>query len=176
MPRRSELGWILAMVVVAVTLGFFIGGGPSLLTDRGAEDGPVVAASADTTTSTTAGAGATTTTAVAETTTTMVARAAREVSVRVYNGSTKPGQAVRVGDRLKAEGYQVLTPGPSPGEPLPASVVHFVEGFAAEAEALASSLGLPASAAAPAPSPPIVQGIGPAQLVLIVADDLVLPT
>ena len=81
---------------------------------------------------------------------------------------------MRVGDRLKAGGYEVLAPGPSPSDPLPRSIVHFVEGFSAEAAALASSLGLPATAAAPAPNPPLVAGVGDAELVLVVADDLVL--
>jgi hypothetical protein len=34
-------------------------------------------------------------------------------------------------------------------------------------------MGLPARAAEPMPDPPIVEGVAPAQLVLIVADDLV---
>lgn len=162
------------MVAVAVTLGFFIGGGPSLLRD--ASDGDVLAVAA---TSTTAADGETTTTTAATdaeaTTTTAPARAPGEVSVKVYNGSTKPGQAVRVGDRLKTEGYQVLAPGPSPGDPLPASIIHFVDGYHAEAAAMATLLGLPAAAAAPMPNPTLVKDVGPAQLVLIVADDLVLP-
>ena len=94
--------------------------------------------------------------------------------MRVYNGSTKAGQAVRVGDRLEDAGYRVLTPGASPSDPYPASVIHFVEGFQAEALAMASLLGLPPEAGSPAPDPPPVKGVGPAQLVLIVADDLVL--
>lgn len=173
-PRRSEIGWILAMVVVAVTLGFFIGGGPSLLT-READEGLAVAVSASSTTETTAVDETTTTTAVPETTTTVPARPPGEISVRVYNGSSTAGQAVRVGDRLRAAGYEVLTPGPSPTDPLPAgSIIHFIEGFHLEAAALASLLGLPAGAAAPAPNPPLVAGVGPAELILIVGDDLVL--
>lgn len=165
------------MVVVAVALGFFIGGGPALLSQPDTGD-VVEAAGASTTTTGLDPTSTTTSSPEAETTTTTAApppaRAPGEVSVRVYNGSRTPGQAVRVGDRLKAAGYQVLTPGPSPGDPLAASVVHFAEGFGAEATALASLLGLPASAAVPAPNPPPVAGIGAAQLVLIVADDLVL--
>ena len=174
MPRRSELGWIAVMVVVAVTLGFFIGGGPSLLT---AQDDAIALSSAtsapitSTTTSTTAAAASEATT----TTSGAIVRPPAEVSVRVYNGSRTAGQAVRVGDRLKASGYQVLAPGPSPSDPLAASVVHFVDGFAAEAAALASTLGLPASAAAPMPSPAPVRDVGDAKIALIVADDLVMP-
>ena len=165
------------MVVVAVTLGFFIGGGPSLLTED-ADEGRAVAVSASSTTTTAAAVDAdesTTTTAVPATTTTVPARPPGEVGVRVYNGSSTAGQAVRVGDRLRAAGYEVLTPGPSPTDPLPAgSIIHFVEGFHLEAAALASLLGLPAGAAAPAPNPPLVAGVGPAELTLIVGDDLVL--
>ena len=163
------------MVVVAVTLGFFIGGGPSLLTDRDEDELGVLSASADTTT--TGVEETTTSTAAASetTTTTVAARPASEVSVRVYNGSTKAGQAVRVGDRLKAAGYQVLAPGPSPGDPLPTSIIHFAEGYWGDALALATALDLPASVALPAPNPPLVTGVGDAKLVLIVADDLVLP-
>jgi hypothetical protein len=157
------------MVVVAVTLGFFIGGGPSLLSQRGEGDG-AVAASADTTT--TIAAETTTTAPPVETTTTVVARPPGEVSVRVYNGSTKGGKAIRVGERVKAAGYQLLPPGPSPSEPLARSVVHFVAGYAAEGAALALALGLPARAAELMPDPPLVTGAAPAQLVLICADDL----
>lgn len=171
MPRRSELGWILVMVVVAVTLGFFIGGGPSLLRQRDdAEPTSVVAASAGTTTTI---AAEPTTTVVAETTTTVATRPAGDVVVRVYNGSTKAGQAVRTGDQVKAKGYQVLAPGPSPADPLARSVVHYIEGYAAEATALALAMGLPARAAEAMPNPPPVTGAPPANLVLIVADDLV---
>ena len=168
------------MVAVAVTLGFFIGGGPSLLSQRGGDDDVTLAA----VTATTAAPASSTTTAPPVTSTTStsdvtvaaaVARPPREVSVRVYNGSTTAGQAVRVGDRVRAGGYQVLPPGPSPADPLPASVIHFVPGFDAEAAALAAVLGLPASAAAPAPTPALVKDVGGAELVVIVADDLVVP-
>ena len=170
MPRRSELGWVLVMVVVAVTLGFFIGGGPSLLTNRGASEALV--ASTDDGTATTTTTPTTTTTADSTTTTTVALRPPAEVQVRVYNGSRTPGQAVRVGDKLEAAGYAVLEPGPSPSEPRPSSAIHFVEGFAGEAAALAAALGLPAASASPMPSPAPVGGVGPAQLVVIVADDL----
>lgn len=169
------------MVAVAVTLGFFIGGGPALLAEgsgdaTGVITSPSSSSSSTTTTTTGLDAATTTTTTAGEATTTTAppARAPGEVSVKVYNGSTTAGQAVRVGDRLKAAGYRVLAPGPSPGDPRPASVVHFVDGFAAEAAALAVTLGLPATAAAPMPSAPPVRDVGAAQLVLIVADDLVL--
>ena len=166
------------MVVVAVTIGFFIGGGPTLLSqadDAGA--GATIAASSPSSTTTIAAVETTTTTAAppeTTTTTTMPSRPPSEVSVRVYNGSTKAGQAVRVGDRLEDAGYRVLTPGASPNDPYPASVIHFVEGFQTEALAMASLLGLPPESGSPAPDPPPVKGVGPAQLVLIVADDLVL--
>jgi hypothetical protein len=97
------------------------------------------------------------------------------VALRVYNGSTTAGQAVRVGDRLEAAGYQVLTPGPSPKDPIAASVIQYAEGFASEAAVLAELLGLPATSAVPAPDPPTVPGVDPASIVLIVGDDLVLP-
>src|SRR5687768_509186 len=164
------------MGAVAIALGFLIGGGPSLLggsPDEGL-DARVSAATSSTTApfppSTTARAAAattTTTTVPTTTTTTVAARPPSQVSVRVYNGSTKPGQAVRVGDLLKPEGYQLLAPGPSPSDPLDASVVHFVAGFEAEAAGLAQTLGLAPSAIAPMPAP--VKDVGPAQLVLIVA-------
>jgi hypothetical protein len=176
MPRRSELGWILVMVVVAVSLGFLIGGGPSLLTGGGADaSGDAVVAASSSTTTATPGVEVTTvppatTTATA---TTVPGRAPKDVAVRVYNGSTKAGQAVVVGDRLKAAGYNVLAPGPSPSDPLAASVIQFAEGYAPEAAALAVLLGLPATATTPLPTPPVVAGIGPANVVLIVADDLV---
>lgn len=180
------------MVVVAVTLGFIIGGGPSLLTQRGHEEllGEQLSASTkELTTTTTAAAPrrskaprstssspapSTPSSAPTSTTTsTVAARAPKDVGVRVYNGSTKAGQAVVVGDRLKAAGYNVLAPGPSPRDPLATSVIHYVEGYAAEAAALAATLGLAATATAPMPTPPPVAAVGPASLVLIVAGDLV---
>ena len=168
------------MVVVAVLLGFFIGGGPSLLSG-GADEAVgerVVAATTSTTDATTtsvaqngepSGSSSTTT----STTTTVAVRPVSDVSVKVYNGSTKPGQAVRVGDRIKTAGYEVLTPGPSPSDPLESTVVHFVAGYEIEAAALAETLGLPTTAASPMPSPAPVKDVGAAHLVLIVADDLV---
>ena len=166
------------MVVVAVLLGFFIGGGPSLLSG-GAGDGGgerlVAATTSTTATSSTTEGGASAST-VSTTTTSAAppaARPAAEVGVKVYNGSSKPGQAVVVGDRVKAAGYQLLPPGPSPSEPLGASVIHFAEGYEAEAAAFAGVLELPASAVSAMPTPAPVKDVGPANLVLIVADDLV---
>ena len=159
---------------VAIVVGFVIGGGLSLLS--GGEttvdaDGTATTTTSPTTTTTAA------TTAPPETTTTTApaARPPSEVAVRVYNGSSTAGQAVRVGDRLKTAGYNVLAPGPSPKDPSPSSTVQYGEGFAPEAAALAGLLGLPASAVVPAPTPPTVPGIGEATVVLIVGDDLGVP-
>ena len=153
---------MVVMVVVAVTLGFFIGGGPSLLTDRGSGDDVALVAtgSSTSTTSTTTSAPGTTTTAGPST-----PRPPGEVAVRVHNGSRTSGQAVRVGDRLQAAGYKVLPPGPS-REPADASTVQFAAGYEADAEALASLLGLPSSVV------PVAADTGEANVVVFVGDDL----
>ena len=162
---------MVAMVLVAVTLGFFIGGGPSLLGGGDTEVLSAVPADASTTTTTAVEADATTTsTSSTSTSTTVASRAPTEVSVRVANGSTTPGQAVKVGDRLKADGYKVLAPGPSTPDPLDATTVQHAEGYAAEAATLASLLALPPSAVIAATG-----NLGPANILLTVADDLVLP-
>jgi hypothetical protein len=161
---------MLLMGAIAVAVGFVIGGGFSLFTGGETALDTGTAASSTTTASTTS-----TSAAPAEPTTTAApppVRPPAEVAVRVYNGSSRAGQAVRVGDRLKAAGYNVLTPGPSPKDPIATSVVQYAEGFDAEARALATSLGVPESAAVPAPDPATVAGIGPATVVLVVGEDL----
>ena len=161
----------LLVVVVAVPVGIVIGGG----LDFGGPDEEVLdvadASAGSSTTTTTARP--TTTTAPPATTTTAAARPAGEVRVRLANGSRTAGAAVTVGRRLEALGYDVLSPAPSPSEPLAATVIAHREGFAAEAAAVARDLGLPAVAPTPFPPDPPVAGIGDADVVVIVADDAV---
>lgn len=160
------------VVLIALSVGFVIGGG----LNRG---GPVDTApvgfepSASTTTSTTstttlpANADATT-----STTLTAGARSPAEVNVRIYNGSHRAGAAVAVGKKLSTAGYHVLPPGPSPAQPTGASVIQFRPGFAAEAAALATLLGVDANVAVPMPDPATLAGVGEADLALMAGDDV----
>lgn len=166
----------------AVLIGFVIGGGPSLLRSNAAD--LTVGAGAGSTTTTAAASTETTipaaeiptTTTPATTTTAAPVRPPAEVALRVYNGSTKAGAAVTIGDRLKKEpGYNVLAPGASPSDPLDATVVQFKDGFEAEARSLAELLALPASAVGPLPTPATFSGVGNADVILVVADDVVSP-
>jgi hypothetical protein len=92
------------------------------------------------------------------------------VKLRFSNGSRTAGAAVTVGDRLAALGYRVLPPAPSPSAPAPATVITFRDGFAAEANAVASALGVAPGAAAP-----VAGATGAADVVIVLADDVVTP-
>lgn len=178
-PWRERLRTGLLVIAVAVPVGIVIGGG----LDLGGRDEGVVragepeAAAADpsTTTSTTA---APTSTTVAPTTTTTAplapSRSPGDVRVRFYNGSRTAGAAVTVGQRLRPMGYALLSPGPSPADPVPATVIAFRAGNAAEAAAVARALGS-GVALTPMPPTPNVTGIGNADVVVIVGDDLLEP-
>ena len=175
-PWRDRVLTTLLIVAVAVPAGIVVGGG----LDAGGPDEEVLGVVA-----TTAGAGAGTTTAPTAPTassstttgpsTTVAPRPVGEVRVRFYNGSRRAGAAVTVGQRLKAIGYTVLEPGPSPADPVPATVVAHREGFAGEAAAVARALGLDPTVAKPMPPVPALSGIGDADVVVIVAEDAIGP-
>lgn len=121
---------------------------------------------------TTTSVSSTTSTAPASTTTMPAARPPAEVKVRVYNGSRTGGAAVAVGKRLEAKGYDVLQPGPSPAKPLDATEIFYVDGWAAEAQRLASDLGGVSSIRRIESTPPM-PSVGTATVLVLVAEDVV---
>src|SRR5947209_3672061 len=74
-----------------------------------------------------------------------------QVKVLVLNGSGKSGVAKQAADALKAANYTTLEPGNASGGPVSTSIIYFVPGYDADAQAVASKLGLPPSAAQPLP-------------------------
>ena len=181
-PWRERLLTALLVIVIAVPVGIVIGGGLDF-GGGGADEEPLSVGAETTTSSSSPGAPGSTSTTVAApaststTASTVPGRAPGEVQVRFYNGSRTAGAAVTVGDRLKTAGYDVLSPGPSPAEPLAATAIGYAEGFAAEAAAVAKALGLDASVAKPMPPVPAgVTGAGEADVVVVVAEDAVSPS
>ncbi len=175
-PWRERILTALLVVVIAVPVGIVIGGG----LDFGGPDEGVLetTANADVTTTTASTAPTTTTPPAppAPSTTTTPAVAARppsEVSVRFSNGSRTAGAAVTVGNRLRGVGYDVLAPGASPGDPVPATVIQYREGFAAEAAAIATALGVAADSPVAMPTPPTFAGIGNADVFVVVGEEIV---
>jgi hypothetical protein len=76
-----------------------------------------------------------------------------QVKVLVLNGSGKSGVAKAAADQLKAANFTTLDPANAKGSTITASIVYFVAGYDADAQAIAAKLGLPASAAQPLPTP-----------------------
>jgi hypothetical protein len=139
----------IAVIVAAVVVGL-------LLLNRGL-DGEVVAADGQTTTTTTAADddGATDGTDGGDTTVTTAdptsptettapppaeARPPAEVRVLVLNGSGQQGAAGRGAQFFQEQGYQIADPKNAP-RPGPSTIV-YVEGFEAEANAAAATLGV----------------------------------
>ncbi|MGV9271258.1 LCP family protein [Kitasatospora sp. NPDC003701] len=85
------------------------------------------------------------TTAAPSPTATAPAVDAKDVRVAVRNGSGTPGQAQQAVDKLRAKGFAKATTAPNAAA-TPTSSVSYPTGKAAEASALAASLGLPADA------------------------------
>lgn len=168
-----------AIATVAILVGFAIGGFPEL----GGPSEPVrVAAGRASTPSTIGGLSSSTTATTAEssettsppqeaTTTTAAPRQPSEVEIRLYNGSTVGGAAVKTGNRLKAAGYVILPPGPSSG-PRGATSVWYQPGFQAEAAAVAGVLSLAAESVSELSDPPPVAGIGTADVIVLVGNDV----
>lgn len=167
MTALQKAGIAVVYTVVCVGLAVAIAGVPRF----GGEARETSLAAVAVTTTT----GVTTTTAVASAPSTSAAPPARppaQVKVRLYNGSRTGGAAVSVGKRLEAKGYGVLEPGPSTSKPLDATEVWYVEGWAAEAQQVATDLGGVAVVRQIEGTPP-VPSVGAATVVVIVAEDVV---
>jgi hypothetical protein len=96
-----------------------------------------------------------------------------QVKVLILNGSGKSGVAKAAADQLKAANYTALDPSNAKGGTVTLSIVYFVAGYDADAQAVAAKLGLPASAAQalPTPLPATVADAKDANLVVVVGSD-----
>jgi hypothetical protein len=165
-PRTRTVGIIL--IVVAVLIGVVL-----LAKGFSQEDGLVsTAAPADdrTTTTTQAAAPGGTNESGEETTTTTAAaaNAPASVTVLVANGSGKSGVAATNATKLKTAGYTKVDTTNSPTTSK--SAVYYASGAQADAQAVATALGLDPSVVAAVPSPPPVDLAGATVLVVIGSD------
>jgi len=160
---RGALTGVALVVGLGLPLGVVLAGGPELHKAPALKIRTDEASGVDTTTTAPA--------PVDSTPPTAPARAPGDVKVRVHNGSTKPGGAVRVGDRLKQLGYNVTAPGANPKKPAAATRILFRSGFDAEALALAASLGLPATSVEALGNDPLLSA-GDAAIVVVAGDDI----
>lgn len=150
------------IVVFGGLLGLAVAGFPSRESDQPLEVRSQPAASTSTSTS------APTTSAPASTPPTSL-RPAGDVRVMVFNASDVTGVATRVGARLKAQGWDVGSPGA--GRPAQNnSIVMYRADFDDEARSLAGGLALPTSAVVALDT--AVVSPGDADLAVIVGDEL----
>jgi hypothetical protein len=163
-PRSRTLGLIL--IAVAVLIGVLL-----LAKGFSQEDGLVSLTTPEKQTTTTtaaanapAGAGADEET----TTTTAAANAPASVTVLVTNGTGKSGVAGTNADKLKAAGYTKVDTANAPTTAK--SAVYYAAGAQADAQAVATALGLDPSVVAAMPSPPPVDLAGATVLVVIGSD------
>ena len=91
----------------------------------------------------------------------------------VANGAGIQGAAGKAADTLKAAGY-VAVAGNSPNR-VQTTTVYYTEGFQAEAQAVAASLGAPPEAVQPMPTPPPVADIQGAQVLVVLGPDVAAP-
>jgi len=98
-------------------------------------------------------------------------RSPADVKVLVANGIGVSGVASKVAGRLQPIGYQLLKPGNTVKSETN-SLVQYSAGYAAEAAAVANSLGLPASGVQALPVPNPVADLQGANIVVIVGNEL----
>jgi hypothetical protein len=165
-PRTRTIGIIL--IVVAVLIGVVL-----LAKGFSQEDGLVSTATpADerTTTTTTQATAASGAGAAADetTTTTAAADAPANVSVLVANDTGKSGVAGTNADKLKTAGFTKVDTANAPTAAK--SAVYYSSGAQADAQAVATALGLAPATVAAMPSPPPVDLKGATVLVVIGSD------
>ena len=113
----------------------------------------------------------TTTAAPASTTTTTLAtHPPAAVRVLVANGTSTSGAAGKLATKLRADGYDTLSPTDTTS-PANASAVYYVPGYQSDADALASASGLASSAVQPISSSVPVT-VGSAEVVVIIGPDI----
>lgn len=116
-----------------------------------------------------AGEASSKTTSVVSTTTTLVANAPASVKVKVVNTTTVQGLATKTRDRLQAAGYTQVAVGDSP-KPQEKTTVYYVAGSEADAQAIATALGLSADQVLQMPNPPPAELAGATVLVMAGSD------
>lgn len=112
----------------------------------------------------------TTTTAVTTTVVTLPPRAPADVKVITANGTDVKGVAGKARDQLKAAGYNVLAP--TDATKATANAVYYVGDFQREAEAVATTLGLPPESVAVLPTPPPLADARGASVIVVVGPEL----
>ena len=164
-PRTRTIGIVL--IAVAVLIGVVL-----LAKGFSQEDGLVsTAAPADERTTTTTQAAALPGDSGTEeetTTTTAAANAPANVSVLVANGSGKSGVAGTNADKLKTKGFTKVDT--ANASTTAKSTVYYASGAQADAQAVATALGLDPAAVAAMPSPPPVDLKGATVLVVVGSD------
>ena len=106
----------------------------------------------------------------ATTTTVAQARNPAEVSILVANGSGVTGAGGRITETLGGSNYVLKDP-TNTTSPAETSAVYFVEGYEADAKAVAQLL-TPVPAALPMPDPVPVKDLAGANILVVVAADL----
>lgn len=116
-------------------------------------------------------------TATTATTEPAEARPPEEVTVLVANASGLAGAAGLLGEQLSAEGYLIAEPD-NAKTPADGTVIHYIDGFEAEARALAEVLGVDLDAdpeavsEVPTPVPTMDENMGAANLLVLLGTDL----
>jgi hypothetical protein len=155
-PVRIVRG--VALVVVGVVLGVIV------FHSVGRAPGGSVASVA-------AAPAATSTTTSPATTTTAPARPPAQVKTLVANGTKTSGAGAKVSDTLRKAGYNVLAPANTTATAASSAVI-FLPGFASEAGAVATALGLAPTTVMPLPTPSPVANVLAANVVVVVGPDL----
>lgn len=164
-PRRTSPARGVALIATAVIVGLFVLRN-GFETSTGDSVAPTVEASD--TTATTAAAGEEEPT---ETTAPPAPRPPAEVTVMVANTTDVAGAAGGLTDNLVGKGYQAAQP--TDGQPaLEQTQVLFVEGYEADAQAVAAAVGAPAEAVEPMPATPPVADLAGAHVVVMLGSDL----
>jgi hypothetical protein len=114
---------------------------------------------------------ATSTTAPPASTTTAPPRPPAQVKTLVANGTKTSGAGAKASDTLRKAGYNVLAP-TNTTSTAASSAVLFLPGFASEAGAVATALGLAPTTVMPVPTPSPVANLLAANVVVVIGPDL----
>ncbi len=104
-------------------------------------------------------------------TTTAPARPPAQVKALVANGTKTSGAGAKVSDTLRKAGYDVLAPTDTTA-PAASSAILFLPGYASEAGAVATALGLAPTTVMPVPLPSPVANTQAANVVIVIGPDL----
>jgi len=159
-PQRIAVGRALAVIVVAVVIGVLIvhsWGSPGSVS--------VPPSALGTTTTTTAPR-----TTLPTTTTTTTPHG--NVKVLVANGSTTNGVATGYTTALQRAGWNMLVPTNAKPPPKATSNVYYAANKQAEADTVASALGLPLSTVLPISPATPVDNVSGADVVVVIGSDL----